>query len=193
MRRHFGAGGSHSVPQENCAPAAAGTAIRYVERDGGADGGLRQVELHDDHVVIRRRRAGIPMKFTLRHAAFRGVAVRLADPEGDGEGIEIVLVHPDAALTVVLQVEPDADDVVAHWRRWTAHLGLPMLRTEPDGSYAEAQEMLGRLVIAAPLARRRLRGALKCRRPLVFKRRPVSASATASAVHRGECEIIARD
>ncbi|WP_246252275.1 DUF6101 family protein [Ancylobacter pratisalsi] len=145
--------------------------VVFSSIDPSADGGTRRVELHRDHLVLRRRMAGIPMKVRLDLAAYEGLAVALLDPEGDGEGVAVVLLHADPSLSVTLYSAPHANDVVAEWRRWSAELGRPMLVSEADGSRSPAYPMIGRLTVAGVLARRRRRGALKDRRPSVFRRR----------------------
>ncbi|MCS0494900.1 DUF6101 family protein [Ancylobacter sp. MQZ15Z-1] len=153
-------------------PAGAeGWPVTFQSIDPCADGGVRLVELHRDHLVLRRRMAGIPMRLRIDMAAYEGLAVALLDPDGEGEGVAVVLLHPDPALSVTLYSAPHIDDVVAEWRRWSAELGRPMLVTEADGSRSPAYPMLGRLTVAGVLARRRRRGALKDRRPSVFRRR----------------------
>lgn len=148
-----------------------GWPVMFSSVDPSADGGLRQVELHRDHLVLRRRTAGIAMKVRLELAAYEGLAVALLDPEGDGEGVAVVLLHADPSLSVTLYSASHANDVVAEWRRWSAELGRPMLVSEADGSRSPAYPMIGRLTVAGVLARRRRRGSLKDRRPSVFRRR----------------------
>jgi hypothetical protein len=160
--------------------------------DPDAENGVRRVELARDHLVLRRRMAGNPMKLRLAYADYEGLAVALLDPEGDGEGVAIVLVHADPALSVTLYSAPHTDDVVAEWRFWSAELGVPMLLTEQDGTRRPAYPMIGRLSVSAP-GRRRRRGALKHRRPTVFRRRSAGHPVAGSPVHRGERELIARD
>lgn len=175
-------------------PSGAGEwPIAFQSLDPGADNGVRLIELHRDHLVLRRRVAGMPMKLRLDLSTYEGLAVALLDPEGDGEGVAIVLVHADPGLCVTLYSAPHIDDVVAEWRRWTADLGLPMLVTEEDGTRHPAYAMIGRLSVGTSGARRRRRGALKHRRPTVFRRRAPGRPVAGLAVHRGERELIARE
>ncbi len=167
--------------------------IVFQSVDPAADGGARLIELHQDHLVLRRRMAGIAMKLRLEFRAYQGIAVALLDPDGDDEGVAIVLIHADPALSVTLYSAPHIDDVVAEWRRWSSDLGLPMLGTEPEGRLRAAYPMLGRLVVGASLKRRNRRGALKHRRPAVFLRRGAGRPVTNAAVHRGEREMFGRD
>lgn len=175
-------------------PAAPeGWPIRFQSLDPGADNGVRLIELGTDEVVLRRHVAGVPMKLARPLARYEGLAVVLLDPEGDDDGVAIVLVHADPALSVTLYSAPHIDDVVAEWRGWSETLGLPMLVTEADGTRRPAYAMLGRLVMAEARARRPRRGPLKHRRPSVYRRRAAGRPLGDLAVHRGEREMIARD
>lgn len=167
--------------------------IVFQSIDPAADGGARLIELHQDHLILRRRMAGIAMKLRLELRAYQGLAVALLDPDGDDEGVAVVLIHADAGLSVTLYSAPHIDDVVAEWRRWSSDLGLPMLVTEPDGTLRAAYPMIGRLVVGASLKRRNRRGALKHRRPAVFLRRGAGRPVTNAPVHRGEREMFGRD
>jgi len=178
-------------PQAGATPDEAPIVFQSI--DPGADDGVRRIELGADHLVLRRRMAGMPMKLRLAYADYEGLAVALLDPEGDGEGVAIVLVHADPALSVTLYSAPHVDDVVAEWRFWSAELGVPMLLTERDGNRRPAYPMIGRLSVGATLARRRRRGPLKQRRPSMFRRRAAGRPLAGLEVHRGERELIARD
>lgn len=196
MRRHSAVDGSHPVQPDPCVrierPAAPDAwPVRFHDRDDGADAGTRAVELHPDHIVLRRRVAGIPMKLNLGIGAWRGIAIRLIDEAS--EGVALVLAHEDPSLEILLYSAPTPDDVVAEWRGWAKTLGLPMLVTKLDGTIEAAYPMLGRLVVSRTIPRRRRRGALKHRRPTIFMRRAASRPGKAMAVHRGEREISARD
>ena len=167
--------------------------IMFQSIDSAADGGARLIELHRDHLVLRRRMAGIAMKLRLEFSAYQGIAVALLDPDGDDDGVAVVLIHADAGLSVTLYSAPHIDDVVAEWRRWSSELGLPMLVTEPEGTLRAAYPMIGRLVVGTSLKRRNRRGVLKHRRPAVFRRRGAGRPVTNAAVHRGEREMFGRD
>jgi len=167
--------------------------IVFQSFDPSADGGARLIELHRDHLILRRRMAGIAMKLQLDLRAYQGLAVALLDPEGDDDGVAVVLIHADPGLSVTLYSASHIDDVVAEWRRWSSDLGLPMLVTEPEGTLRAAYPMIGRLVVGASVRRRRRRGALKHRRPAVFLRRGAGRPVANAAVHRGEREMFARD
>lgn len=202
MRRQTAVDGSPPVQQRTHVPQTAHVWIgrpcgpgdwplRFHGQDDGADAGMREVELHPDHVVLRRRVAGIAMRLSVRLAAYRGVAVRLIDE--DSEAVALVLAHADPSLNVTLYSASTPDDVVAEWRFWAATLGLPMLATRLDGTTEAAYPMIGRLVVARMVPRRRRRGALKHRRPTIFVRRAARRPGPVDVVHRGEREISARD
>src|SRR4051794_6979837 len=53
--------------------------VSFDARDIRADGGVRQVELHREHVVLRRAVRGIRMAINVRVSEFIGIAVRLSD------------------------------------------------------------------------------------------------------------------
>jgi len=162
-----------------------GWPMQFQAIDPDADEGVRLVELHRDHLVLRRRVGGLPRRLVLELSAYQGVAVALLDPEGDGEGVAVVLLHADPGLSVTLYSAPHIDEVVAQWRRWSAELGRPMLVTLADGTRTPAYPMIGRLTIADVRPRRRRRGALKDRRPAVFRRRMAARPAALSTF---ECE-----
>lgn len=190
MKRQAEVDGSHPVPQRNCAQKADGLAAGYGTQSGqplvfrqcdeGADDGVRVVEIASDHVVLRRRVAGIPMRLVVRMSAFAGIALRLTGE--DGEGVALVLAHADPSLEVTLYCAPDTSDVVAEWRGFARRFGLPMLVTRLDGRTGPAYPMIGRLVVGDPVPRRRRRSGLKQRRPSIFRRRaagrPVTANVT---------------
>lgn len=173
--------------------ALEGWPLRFQSLDAGADNGVRLIELGTEEVVLRRHVAGVPMKLARPLAHYEGLAVALLDPEGDDDGVAIVLVHADPALSVTLYSAPHIDDVVAEWRGWSETLGLPMLVTEADGTRRPAYTMIGRLTVAETRARRPRRGPLKHRRPSVYRRRAAGRPLGDLAVHRGERELIARD
>lgn len=166
--------------------------LTFQSLDEGADNGVRLIQLGRRRLVLRRRVAGVPMKLDLALREYEGLAVALLDPEGEGEGVAIVLVHADPSLSVTLYSAPHIDEVVAEWRSWSEDLALPMLVTHADGTRSPAHAMIGELTVADPRGRRPRRGPLKHRRPSVYRRRAVT-SRGGLAVYRGEREMIARD
>lgn len=167
--------------------------LRFRSPDPGADDGQREIEIGRAAVVLRRRVAGVPMKAARPLRTYQGLAVELLDPEGEDDGVAIVLAHADPALCVTLYSAPHIDDVVAEWRFWSETLGLPMLVSAADGSRRPAYAMIGRLTVGDVRSRRARRGVLRHRRPSVYRRRGAGRPLIDLAVHRGERELIARD
>ncbi len=161
--------------------------VRYAAGDDTADGRVREVELHRERVVVRRSLAGMRMALNMPVAAFAGVGLRLTASE-----VAVVLAHKDPGLALPLFLSDQADDVTAEWRSWGAVLGLPLLVEDEDG-WREPFERMGGVRIACPRPRRRRRSALKRRRPSILLRRAPGCLTTATPVHRGEHEIIARN
>ena len=196
MRRHFAAEARPPVSTDQYVSLVhplgdAGWPVMFDAPCAG--GGTRRVELHPGHLVLRRHLGGLPLCAAIEYTRYQGLAISLLDPEGDDEGIEVVLVHEDAELSVTLYSAPHVDDVVAEWRFWSALMGRPMLVSDASGRLAAAYPVLGRLVIGAGRPRRRRRSVLRHRRPAMFQRRAAGRPAGALPVHRGECELIARD
>ncbi|VIO77055.1 hypothetical protein CI1B_68780 [Bradyrhizobium ivorense] len=134
---------------------------------------MRQVELHREHVVLRRAVLGMRMAVNVRVSDFLGVAVR-----GIDDAQMLVLVHRDPSLSIPLGTSSDADEIAAAWQMWSEIFQLPQL-TEP----APAE--------AGP--RRRRRNAIRARRPKFLVRRRAGFRLNEASIHRGEREIIARD
>ena len=164
------------------APAGSGRDLRldplslplsFHAQDSRADGGMRQVELHREHVVLRRAVLGMRMAVNVRVSDFLGVAVR-----GIDDTQMLVLVHRDPALSIPLGSSSDADEITSAWQMWSDIFRLPQL-TEP------APRM--------PSPRRRRRNAIRARRPKFLVRRRAGFRLNAASMHRGEREIIARD
>ena len=168
--------------------------LRIEATDLTADERVRVVELHRERVVLRRALRGIKMALNLPVRAYRGVAIRMEPPAGDTTGaVAVVLEHSDPALSLTLYRADDSSDIVAEWQAWARVLGLPLLVEEADGCLREPFARIGALRVAAPIRRRRRHGALTRRRPTQPLRRQVGRSIAATAVHRGEREIIARN
>lgn len=166
---------------------------RYSAPDKGADGGQRSIDLSASRVVIRRTASGARMKLQLPVSAYRGVAVRLAEPaQARADAVEVVLVHADPGLSVPLFSAGDTADVVAEWQRWGNALAMPLLISQPDGSLREAFERMGGVALGKPGPRRRRRSALRARRPQALMRRRPGRALAGQPVYR-EREIIARN
>jgi hypothetical protein len=174
VRRQTGTSGTN--------PAGSGRALRldplslpvnFDAHDSRADGGVRRIELHREHVVLRRILHGMQMAVSLRTCDFLGVGLR-----GTDDARMLVLAHRDPSLTIPLGAGADFDEMVQTWQMWCDVFALPPL---PEGKAGE------------PAARRRRRNAIRSRRPQFLVRRRGGAALDPSQVHRDEREIIARD
>jgi hypothetical protein len=146
--------------------------VSFNAHDIRADGGVRQIELHRERVVLRRAVRGMRMAVNVRVSDFRGVAMRQTS-----DGQQIVLLHRDPSLSVTLCVSSDNDEIAAAWQTWSEIFALPQL---PDDT-------------REPAPRRRRRNAISGRRPKFLLRRRGGGPLDPAKWHRGEREIIARD
>jgi len=147
--------------------------LRFDARDIRADGGVRQVELHRERVVLRRAVHGMQMAVNVRVSDFLGVALRGLD-----DAQMLVLVHRDPALNIPLCVSSDHDEIATAWQMWSDIFALPLL---PENKPRE------------PAARRRRHNAIRARRPKFLVRRRGGDLLNPANIHRDEREIIARD
>jgi Family of unknown function (DUF6101) len=147
--------------------------VSFSAHDTRADGGVRQIELHRERVVLRRAALGMRMEVSVRVSDFLGVALR-----GIEDGAMLVLRHRDPSLTIPLCVSSDPDEIAAAWLMWSELFALPQLRDD------EPRE---------PAPRRRRRNAVRWRRPRFLMRRRVGDLINPAQVYRGEREIIARN
>src|SRR6201996_3053332 len=88
--------------------------------DTRADGGVRQIELHRERVVLRRALHGMRMAVNVRVSDFLGIALR-----ADDDVQMLALVHRDPSLTIPLCVTSDAEEIAAAWQLWSDILKLP--------------------------------------------------------------------
>ncbi|HKS20863.1 MAG TPA: DUF6101 family protein [Bradyrhizobium sp.] len=146
----------------------------FDAQDIRADGGVRQIEIHRERVVLRRAVHGMRMAVNVRVSDFLGVALRGLDDEAQ----MLALVHRDPSLTIPLCVSSDRDEIASAWRMWSDILGLPQL---PEDQSRE------------PAARRRRHTAIRARRPKFLMRRRAGAPLGELSIHRDEREIIARE
>jgi hypothetical protein len=147
--------------------------VSFDAHDARADGGVRQIELHRERVVLRRAVHGIQMAVNVRVRDFLGVALR-----GIDDAQMLVLVHRDPSLTIPLCVSSNRDEIVSAWQMWSDIFALPQL---PEGKARE------------PAARRRRHNAIRARRPKFLVRRRGGDLLNPANIHQGEREIIARD
>jgi hypothetical protein len=146
--------------------------ISFDAHDIRADGGVRQIELHRERVVLRRALHGMRMAVNVRVSDFLGIALRT-----DDEVQVLALVHRDPSLTIPLCVTSDKEEIATAWQLWSDILKLPLLAEK-------AYE---------PAPRRRRHNAIRIRRPKFLMRRRSGNPLNPLDVHRGEREIIARD
>jgi len=147
--------------------------ISFHAHDSRADGGVRQIELHRERVVLRRAVHGMRMAVNLRVSDFLGIALR-----GIDDGQMLVLLHRDPSLTIPLCVSSDLEEIASAWQMWSDIFALPQLQ---DSAESE------------PAPRRRRRNAIRARRPKFLVRRRAGDLLNPANVHRGAREIIARD
>jgi hypothetical protein len=147
--------------------------VSFNAQDSRADGGVRQIELHRERVVLRRAVSGMRMAVNVRVRDFLGVGLR-----GIDDAQILVLVHRDPSLTIPLCVSSDRDEIASAWQMWSDIFGLPQL---PEDESSE------------PAARRRRHNAIRARRPKFLVRRRGGDLLNPANLHQGEREIIARD
>lgn len=185
-------------------PAGSGRALRldpfalpvqFAATDPAADERVRHVELHRERVVVRRSLRGMHMALNMPVSAFAGIGLKVM-PAKDGAqaAVGVYLEHKDPGLALPLFVSYEADDALAEWRSWGAALGLPLLvHDDEKGGWREPFARLGGVRVACVKPRRRRRSSLRKRRPSILMRRVRGYIGAATPVHRGECEIIARN
>ena len=147
--------------------------LRFDAQDSRADGGVRQIELHRERVVLRRAVHGMQMAVNVRVSDFLGVALRGLD-----DAQMLVLVHRDPSLNIPLGVSSDAEEITSAWQMWSEIFALPQL---PEDKACE------------PAQRRRRHNAIRARRPKFLVRRRAGDLLKSANIHQGEREIIARD
>jgi hypothetical protein len=147
--------------------------VSFDAHDVRADGGVRQIELHRERVVLRRALHGMQMAVNVRVRDFLGVALR-----GIDDAQMLVLAHRDPSLTIPLCVSSDRDEITTAWQMWSEIFGLPQL---PEDKVPE------------PAQRRRRHNAIRARRPKFLVRRRGGDLLNPANLHHGEREIVARD
>jgi hypothetical protein len=147
--------------------------LRFDAHDTRADGGVRNIELHRERVVLRRAVQGMRMAINVSVRDFLGIALRGLD-----DAQMLVLVHRDPSLSIPLGVSSDAEEIASAWQMWSDIFSLPLL---PEDKVRE------------PAARRRRHDAIRARRPKFLVRRRAGDLLNPANMHDGEREIIARD
>jgi Family of unknown function (DUF6101) len=146
--------------------------VSFAAHDIRADGGVRQIELHRERVVLRRAVHGMRMAVNVRVCDFLGIAMR-----ADGDGQMLVLVHRDPSLSIPLCVSADGEEIASAWTMWSDIFALPQLQDTKR----------------EPAPRRRRRNAIRARRPKFLVRRRAGDLLNPANMHQGEREIIARN
>jgi hypothetical protein len=146
--------------------------LRFDAHDVRADGGVRNIELHRERVVLRRAVQGMRMAVNISVRDFLGVALR-----GRDDAQMLVLVHRDPALSIPLGVSSDAEEIAVAWQIWSDIFSLPLLPEDKA---------------RGPAARRRRHNAIRARRPKFLVRRRAGELLNPANIHDGEREIIAR-
>ena len=128
-----------------------------------AEDGMKRVDISAEWICIRRRIAGLETWVNVPTQSYRGVNLRAI---AEGGLYEIVLLHMDASLEIILTRTADDTDVIALWRDYARMLALPLL----------VEDNLGRLQPMEDHARlhpfpRRHGSPLKNRRPRFLARR----------------------
>ena len=147
--------------------------LRFDAHDVRADGGVRNIELHRERVVLRRAVQGMQMAINVRVSDFIGIGLR-----GIDDAQMLMLVHRDPSLTIPLGSSSDREEIAAAWQTWSEIFALPQL---PEDKTSK------------PAARRRRHNAIRTRRPKFLVRRRAGDLLNPANIHQSEREIIARD
>ena len=147
--------------------------LRFDAQDTRADGGVRQIELHRERVVLRRAVHGMRMAINVRVRDFLGVALR-----GIDDAQMLVLVHRDPSLSIPLCVSSDREEIASAGQMWSEIFALPQIKEDKTRE---------------PAPRRRRHNAIRARRPKFLVRRRAGDLLNPANIHQGEREIIARN
>jgi Family of unknown function (DUF6101) len=131
-----------------------------------AEDGLKRVEIGAEWICIRRRIAGLETWVNVPTQSYRGVNLR---SEAESGLFEIVLLHMDASLEIVLTRTADDTDVIALWRDYARTLALPLLVEDAQGRLQPMEDHS----VLTPFPRR-FGSPLKNRRPRFLARRACS-------------------
>jgi Family of unknown function (DUF6101) len=147
--------------------------LSFRAQDARADGGVRQIELHPERVVLRRAVSGMRMAVNIRVSDFLGVALRDID-----DAQMLVLVHRDPSMNIPLGTSADHEELAAAWQMWCDIFHLPFLPEDKPRK---------------PAMRRRRHNVIRTRRPKFLVRRRAGHLLNPANSFPGEREIIARD
>lgn len=143
----------------------------FNARDERADGGLRQVEITPERIIIRRSVQSIGMMLKIRVADYFAITLRTAEPEDNMPGAWVLwLEHRDRSLSVPLYVSADAEEISRAGADWSAYFNRPdLIDTGGIGTMPDLMTMP--MDERAPAPRRRRRNAIRNRRPRFLVRR----------------------
>lgn len=175
VRRQFGAGGPSAGSSRKLRLDPLALPVRFDTRDARADGGVRQVEINRDRVVLRRAVRGMRMAINVQVQEFLGIATRATD-----DGQMLVLAHRDPSLSIPLLQSADAPELAEAATLWSEIFALPLI--DEDAQLART-----------PALRRRRHNVIKTRRSKIALRRRCGQDLADMTVHRDEREIIARN
>ncbi len=148
-----------------------------------SEDGVKRVEISVEWICIRRKIGGLETWVNVPTQSYRGVNLRAV---AEGGLFEIVLLHMDSSLEIVLTRTLDDTDVIALWRSYAQKLALPLLVEDTHGRLQPMEDHAH----LNPFPRR-LGSPLKNRRPRFLARRTIG-SPRQLAIHQGERELIAR-
>jgi hypothetical protein len=161
----MGAHSGHAAQDHT--PPGGGAACRQAR----AEDDVRSIDIGPEWVCIRRRIAGFETWVNVPTASYRGVTLRM---KAAGT-FEIVLLHADASLDVVLAEAADDRDVIARWRSYARRTCLPLLVEDQEGRLQPMRD-----APAPQPSQRRGASALKNRRPRFLARRRMGSPPSAS-------------
>jgi Family of unknown function (DUF6101) len=142
-----------------------------------AEDGLQRVAISSEWICIRRRIAGLETWVNVPTPSYRGVNLRGNSASGT---IEIVLLHMDPSLEIVLARTTDDTDVIALWRSYARTLSLPLLVEDAEGRLQPVEDSTNQRSVE-----RRFGSALKYRRPRFLSRRRVGICSEPVVHHSG--------
>jgi hypothetical protein len=147
-----------------------------------SENGLQKIAVDRELIRISRRIAGLETWVNVPTPSYRGVTLRSSNHAGQ---YEIVLLHIDPSLELVLSRAHDDSDIIALWRRYAATLDLPLLVEDSEGRLQTVSDGMTN----GPFERRN-GSPMKGRRPRFLSRRRVG-SMSQKLIHRGETEMFA--
>jgi len=163
--------------------------VRFAAPDAAADGLVRLVEIHPQHVLVSRSVRGMAVRVRVPVEAFTGI-----EPRASRNGIEaavLTLQHADPALSIDVFAAADDAEAAVIARLWANVLGLPVLDVAPAAQDAEDEGLIDGLSAGVPAQRRRRRNAIARRRRIYALRRKAGVSKEFPKIYT-EREIIAR-